>query len=181
MALNATETAAHGRRCRPFKHICTDTVLTWVLCHRSHRGSKLSIFETHRHCDALTELILTHRAASRVSLSFARKCGPKLAGLRIGSYINRWNRDLYRNGHSYYRAYSAPPLPSRVNRLQSKSRVDCQPLGLESKAPAILRTTQFATPGVRIQVSEQIVRRTHPRSGKLSMRKQKSHTPGVAN
>ena len=80
MALNATETAAHGRRCRPFKHICTDTVLTWVLCHRSRRGSKLSIFETHRHCDALTELILTHRAASRASLSFARNCGPKSAG-----------------------------------------------------------------------------------------------------
>ena len=54
--------------------------LAWVLCHRSRRGSKLSIFETRRHCDALTELILTHRAASRVSLSFARKCGPKLAG-----------------------------------------------------------------------------------------------------
>ena len=84
--------------------------------------------------------------------------------LRIGSYINRWNRDLYRTGHSYYRAHSAPPLPSRVNRLQSKSRVDCEPLGLESKAPAILRTTQFATPGVRTQVSEQIVRRTCPLS-----------------
>ena len=49
-------------------------------CHRSRRGSKLSIFETHRHCDALDELILTHCTVSRASLSFTRKCGPKSAG-----------------------------------------------------------------------------------------------------
>ena len=55
--------------------------LAWVLCHRSRRGSKLSIFESHRHCDALVELILTRCALSRVSISFARKCGPKSAGL----------------------------------------------------------------------------------------------------
>ena len=34
-------------------------------------GQNYRFFETHRHCDALTELILTHRVASRVSLSFA--------------------------------------------------------------------------------------------------------------
>ena len=40
----------------------------WFVCHRSRRGSKLSILETHRYCDALTELILTHCTAGRVSL-----------------------------------------------------------------------------------------------------------------
>ena len=38
-------------------------------------GSK----KTHRHCDALVELILTRCALSRVSISFAIKCGPKSA------------------------------------------------------------------------------------------------------
>ena len=58
--------------------------LVWVLCHRSRVGSKLSIFETHRHCDALDELILTHRAHPRLLIRVARKCGPKSAGLLTG-------------------------------------------------------------------------------------------------
>ena len=79
-ALVAMETAVHGRRCRPFVHIALLLSCASVLCHRSRVRSKLSIFETHRHCNALDELILTHCTVFRASLSFTRKCGPKSAG-----------------------------------------------------------------------------------------------------
>ena len=80
MALVAMDTAARGRRCSVFMHIWTLACPRVVPCHRWCIGSKLSIFETHRHCDALVELILTHCAVSRASLSFTIKCGPKSAG-----------------------------------------------------------------------------------------------------
>ena len=48
--------------------------------HHWQVGSKLSIFQRQRYCLALNELIMGHCVAQRVSLSFTRKCGPKLTG-----------------------------------------------------------------------------------------------------
>lgn len=62
----------------------TDETLSCALSagggHHRQVGSKLSIFQRQRYCLALNELIMGHCVAQRVSLSFTRKCGPKLTG-----------------------------------------------------------------------------------------------------
>ena len=69
--------------------------LAWVLCHRSRRGSKLSIFETHRHCDALTELILTHRAGGFSSFALVReKVWSKGAEVRASAALKKRVREV---------------------------------------------------------------------------------------
>ena len=52
----------------------------WPPAHHRQVGSKLSIFQRQRYCLALNELIMGQCVAQRVSLSFTRKCGPKLTG-----------------------------------------------------------------------------------------------------
>ena len=62
----------------------TDETLSCALSagsgHHRQVGSKLSIFQRQRYCLALNELIMGQCVAQRVSLSFTRKCGPKLTG-----------------------------------------------------------------------------------------------------
>ena len=71
-----------GDRCPPSVRVSARLCGTLVgRCrHGWSWGSKLSIFETHHHCDALAELILGHCGAPRVPVPYARYRGPKSAG-----------------------------------------------------------------------------------------------------
>ena len=81
-ARSALLDSAHRAMCIAL--FSTDETLSCALSagggHHRQVGSKLSIFQRQRYCLALNELIMGHCAAQRVSLSFTRKCGPKLTG-----------------------------------------------------------------------------------------------------
>ena len=81
-ARSALLDSAHRAMCIAL--FSTDETLSCALSagggHHRQVGSKLSIFQRQRYCLALNELIMGHCVAQRVSLSFTRKCGPKLTG-----------------------------------------------------------------------------------------------------
>ena len=116
--------------------------------HHRQVGSKLSIFQRQRYCLALNELIMGHCVAQRVSLSFTRKCGPKLTGFLTRSKVHVRKRARLVRAIPHYRV---PVCGGEVYRVTpvSASRV-LSSSGALAAPPAVTQCAAaraFISPG----------------------------------